>query len=160
MLPPSDPRWWRFFLGYLLFAGLLALALTPLYFLAEPTHRPLVVRLGATLLAVSVLVHLRRFVRAAITSQPASAFDRALRPLPPERHIAPLFLKLRNELRFSRADFGYFQRNLWPRILRLSRRRVGGSLSKAPEMPRGGFFRRGPSLAAFRQLISQIEERP
>ncbi len=161
MQPPSEPRWVRLFLGYLLFAGLLALALTPLYFEADPAYRPLVVRFGAALLALTVVIHLRRFVREAITTQPTSAFEQALEPLPAERHVAPLFQKLQGELRYSTADAGYFERNLWPRLLRLWRARAGDTLSAVPEMPRGRrFFRRAPSLATLDKLISQIEERP
>ena len=161
MLPPSEPRWLRLLLGYLLFAGLLALALTPLYFQAEPVHRPLVVRFGAALLAAIALVHLRRFVREAIEAQPASAFERALQPPLAERHTAPLLLKLKDELRYSLTDARYFERNLWPRILRLWGARAGDTPAVVPEMPRGTrFFQRGPSLAALRDLVAQIEERP
>ena len=157
---PSEPRWLRLFLGYLLFTGLLALALTPLYFEAEPVHRPLVVRFGAALLALIVVIHLRRFVRETIEAQPASAFERALLPPPTEQHIAPLLLKLRDEVRISTTDRRYFEDILWARILRILRERRRGP-SVAPEMPRGSrYFRRGPSLTALRDLIAQIEERP
>ncbi len=160
MLPPSDPRWWRLLLGYLLFTGLLALALTPLYFLVEPMHRPLVVRLGAALLTAIALIHLRRIARETLDAQPASAFERALLPPPTEQHIAPLFLKLRDEVRNSTTDQRYFEDILWSRILRILRERREGP-SAAPEMPQGRrLFRRGPSLAALRDLIAQIEERP
>lgn len=160
MLLPPEIRWWRLLLGYLLFTGLLALALTPLYFLVEPVHRPGVVRLGAALLAAIALIHLRRIAREAIEAQPASAFERALQPPPTERHIAPLLLKLRDEVRISTTDRRYFEGTLWARILRILRERSGGP-SAAPEMPRGSrYFRRGPSLTALRDLIAQIEERP
>jgi hypothetical protein len=160
MLPPPETRWWRLLLGYLLFTGLLALALTPLYFLVQPAHRPGVVRLGAALLAMVALIHLRRIARERLEAQPASAFERALQPPPTEQHIAPLLLKLRDEVRISTTDRRYFENILWARILRILRERRRGP-SAAPEMPRGSrYFRRGPSLTALRDLIEQIEERP
>jgi hypothetical protein len=160
MHPPSESRWSRTFLGYVLLVGLLALAMTPLYLLVEPAHRPMVVRLGATLVAVVALLHLRRIARATVEAQPPSAFEQALRLPPPELHVAPLLLKLRDEVRISRTDQRYFEHILWARILRILRGRGGGE-SAVPEMPRGRrFFRRGPSFAALRDLVGQIEERP
>jgi len=160
MLLPPEIRWWRLLLGYLLFAGLLAVALTPLYFLVQPAHRAGVVRLGAALLAAIALIHLRRIAREAIEAQPASHFERALQPPLTEQHIAPLLLKLRDEVRISTTDQRYFEDILWSRILRILRGRAEGSTA-APEMPHGHrFFRRGPSLTALRDLIAQIEERP
>lgn len=161
MQSPLDRRWSRLFVGYLLFVMLLDVALTPVYFLVESPHRPTVVRLGGALVVGIAVIHLRRIVRERIEDQPPSNFALALHQAITEPHDAPLFLKLRNEVRFSGTSHQYFEHVLWPRILALLARQSGRPPVIAPVIPAGRrLFRRGPSLAALRDLIAELEERP
>ena len=161
MLQSPEWRWLRLLLGYFLFLGILVLAMTPIYFYADPTHRPTVVRLGGALFLGIVLIHLRRIAREWLDAQPPSAFEAALHRVPPEPRLAPLYVKLRDEVRFSARSQAYFARVLWPRILRLCARRAGQTLAAVPAMPDGRrLLRRGPSLGTLRGLIARIEERP
>jgi hypothetical protein len=160
MLPPTEARWTRIILGYVVFGGLLALASTPVYFSAEPAHRPMVVRTGAALLAGVALIHMRRIARASVDAQPDSAFEEAIRSPAVEPRFAPLLLKLRDEVRISRKDQRYFEHVLWARMLRILLDRQGRA-SAPPEIPQGRrSLRRGPSLEILRDLIAKIEERP
>jgi hypothetical protein len=161
MVQSPERRWLRLLLGYLLFVGILVLAMTPIYFYAAPSHRPTVVRLGAVLFLGIALIHLRKLAREWLDAQPPSAFEAALHRAPPEPRIAPLFVKLRDEVRFSARSQAYFANVLWPRILRLLAARTGQPLAAAPAMPDGRhLLRRGPSLTTLQDLIARIEERP
>lgn len=161
MVQSPERRWLRLLLGYLVFLGILVLAMTPVYFYADPSHRPTVVRLGGALFLGVVLIHLRRLAREWLDAQPPSVFEAALRRAPPEPRLAPLFVKLQDEVRFSARSQAYFEHVLWPRILRLLARRAEQRLAATPVMPGGRWLlRRGPSLATLRDLITEIEERP
>jgi hypothetical protein len=151
----------KLLLGYLVFLGVLVLAMTPIYFYADPSHRPIVVRLGGALFLGIVLIHLRKLAREWLDAQPPSAFEAALHRVPPEPRLAPLYVKLQDEVRLSAKNQAYFERVLWPRILRLCSLRAGQRLAAAPGMPGGRrLIRRGPSLSTLRDLIGRIEERP
>jgi hypothetical protein len=103
------------------------------------------------------LLHVGREVRARVRPEAPSPFERALRPARLEPELAPLFLKLRDEITFSRTSQGYFEHVLWPRVLALA----GESLLEG--RPRPAWRRllgRGPSLAALRALTTRIEEPP
>jgi len=155
-----ERRWPRILLAYLLFLGILVLAVTPLYFYAEPSHRRMVVSLGSGLFLGVVLIHLRRLVQEQLDAQPFSAFEAALHRAQPEPVLAPLFVKLRDEVRYSVRSQAYFAGVLWPRILRVLALREGRRLAEAPAMPGGRrLLRRGPSLTSLRNLIARIEER-
>jgi hypothetical protein len=159
-MPPSpERRTLRVLGGYVLFVGLLGLALTPLYLYAEPPDRPLVVRLGTGAVLGVALVHLARVVRGWIAAQPPSAFERALGRPPVEPRLAPLFVKLRDELRFSTTSEAYFKDVLEPRLHRLlaDRGQPTGGLPMARSRKRR-WLRRGPSLATLHDLITRIEE--
>ena len=161
MVQSPERRWLRLLVGYFLFLGILVLAMTPIYFYADPPYRPTVVRLGSALFLGVVLIHLRKLVREWLVAQPPSAFDAALSRVAPGPRLAPLYVKLRDEVRFSSKSQAYFANVLWPRILRLSALRIGQRLAVAPPMPGGRrLLRRGPSLATLRDLIARIEERP
>lgn len=161
MVQLPERRWLRLLLGYLVFLGILVLAMTPVYFYADPSHRPTVVRLGGALFLGIVLIHLRKLAREWLDAQPSSAFEAALHRTPAEPRFAPLFLKLRDEVRFSAKSQAYFAHVLWPRILRLLAARTGQRLAAAPVTPRGRrLLRRGPSLTTLQDLIARIEERP
>jgi len=156
-----ERKWLKLGAGYLLFLGILVLAMTPIYFYAEPSHRSMMVRLGSALFLAVVLIHLRRLVQEQLDAQLPSAFEAALHRAQPEPVLAPLFLKLRDEVRFSARSQAYFAHVLWPRILRLlTTLRAGQRLAAAAEMPGGRrLLRRGPSLTTLQDLITEIEER-
>ncbi len=157
--PPLNRRWLRLLAGYLVFVGCLALVVTPVYLYVEPSHRPEIVRLAAVVVVGIALIHLRGIVRERIDAQPVSAFELALRRAPMEPRLAPLFLKLRDEVRFSTTSQKYFERVLWPRILALLARGPGAQPAVLPVMPAGRrLLRRGPSLGTLRNLIGRIEE--
>ena len=161
MVESPERRWLRLLLGYLLFLGILVLAMTPIYFNADPSNRPTVVRLAGALFLGIVLIHLRKLARQWLDAQPPSAFEAALHRAPPELGLAPLYVKLRDEVRFSEKSQAYFEHVLWPRILRLLALRAGQPLAAVPVMPGGRrLLRRGPSLTTLRNLIAGIEERP
>jgi hypothetical protein len=147
-------------LGYLLFLGILVLAMTPIYLYADPSNRPAVVRLAGALFLAVVVIHLRRIVREGIYRQPSSAFELALHRATPEPRLDPFFLKLRDEVRFSNKSQAYFEHVLWARILRLVALRTGQRVAAVPAMPGGRrLIRRGPSLTTLRDLMARIEER-
>jgi hypothetical protein len=162
MFPPPERRWLRLLAGYLVFVGCLALIVTPLYLYVEPSYRPVVIRLAAAVVVGIALLHLRGIVRERIDAQPASAFELALHRTPMEPRLAPLFLKLRDEVRFSTTSQKYFERVLWARILAVLVRGPGGRVPAVPPvMPAGRrLLRRGPSLRTLRNLIGRIEESP
>jgi hypothetical protein len=156
-----ERRWLRVFGGYLLFLGLLSVAVTPVYSYVEPSNRPTVVRLGGALFLGVVLIHLRKLVRKWLDGQPPSAFEAALRRVPPEPRLAPLYVKLRDEVRFSAKSQAYFEHVLWPRILRLLTLRAGQRVAAVPAMPGGRrLLRQGPSPTTLQDLIEEFEERP
>jgi len=161
MPPPPERRWPGIAAGYGVLAGLLLLAGTPAYHYAEPPSRPLVVRLAVGVMLGVALLHVGHEVRARVRPEAQSPFERARRPPRPEPELAPFFLKLRDELTFSRASRGYFEHILWPRLLALVAGRVGGpSLEGRPRPAWRRLLGRGPSLASLRTLITRIEEQP
>ena len=161
MPPPPERRWPGIAAGYAALAGLLLLAGTPAYYYAEPPTKPLVVRLAVGVLLGVALLHVGREVRARVRPETPSPFERALRPPQPEPALAPVFLKLRDELTFSRAGQGYFEHILWPRLLALVAGRAGEPSVESPPRPVWRrLLGRGPSLTALRTLMTRIEEPP
>jgi hypothetical protein len=161
MLTPADRRRLKIFGGYFLFIGLLFLALTPLYLYAGPSERPLVVRLGGGAVLGVALIHLARGVRGRVAEQAVSAFERALHRPPVETRMAPLFVKLRDELRFSVTSRQYFVDVLEPRLRCLAAGRYPRTPGLPPVQPRRRRrLGRGPSLATLDDLITRIEEQP
>jgi hypothetical protein len=159
MPPPPERRWPGIAAGYGVLAGLLALAATPAYYYAEPPTKPLVVRLAVSILLGSALLHVGREVRDRIRPDAPSSFERAGRPRQPEPELAPLFVKLRDELAFSRRSQGYFAHVLWPRLLALAARQPGPPALESPPRPAWRrLLKWGPSLAALRNVITRIEE--
>lgn len=154
-----ERRRWQWAAGYLVFLVCVWIALAPVYSYVESPYRAAVVRAGAALVLGVALIQLRGAVKRHNAAQPSSAFDGAVNRGPNEPDLAPIFLKLRNEVRFSTEDQRYFENALWPRVLRLLAGRDQRSRKGAPAMPAGRrWIRRGPSLAALRDLIAQIEE--
>ncbi|MBI4012359.1 MAG: hypothetical protein HY359_08640 [Candidatus Rokubacteria bacterium] len=155
MPPPPERRWPGLVASYTIFLTLLALAATPAYLFLEPANRPAVVRLAVALVVGVVLIHLLRVARARLAAQPPSAFEAALVPTRPEARHAPLFVTLRQEVRFSVARRSYFEHVLWPRLGELAAAR-GIPIALPGARPLG----RGPSLATLRDLVEKIEGRP
>ena len=160
MPPPPERRWPAVLAGYVVLVGLVGLAGTPAYLYVEPAAKAAVVRLLAAVILGVGLIHLLRVVRAWIDEQPPSAFERALARPRAEPHLAPVFVRLRDEIRLSTQSQGYFAHVLWPRINALVVGRFGGPPETGPAKPPGRrLLRRGPSLATLRDLIAEIEER-
>ena len=156
---PPERRRWHWGAGYLLFLVCVGIALAPVYFYVESSYRAAVVRAGAVLVLWVALIRLRGAVRRHNEGQPPSAFEAALHRGPVEPRMAPIFVKLRDEVRASTSDQGYFENTLWLRMQRMitSRGRPAGRVG--PAMPSGRrWLRRGPSLAALRDLITRMEE--
>jgi hypothetical protein len=158
MPPSSEHRWLRVLGCYLLLLVLVGLVGTPIYLLTEPSNRAIVVRLATAVVLMVALLHLRGVARRQISAQAPSSFDRAMHGNPVEPHWAPLYVKLRDEVRFSMASQPYFANVLWPRLQALRARRLGRAPGTDPAMPAGRrWLRRGPSLATLRDLTGRIE---
>jgi len=130
----------------------MVLAAIPGYLVLNPSWRPVAVRFACAVIVVIGCIRVIRSVRRSIEGDPPSALDAP--PLAP-RHPAldEHFLRLRNDLAFSRGSRRYFDAFLWPRL-----RMIGGADLPAPA-ERRGMRRRGPSLSALERLIAEIEGR-
>lgn len=161
MPPPPERRWPRIVARYAIFAGLLGLAGTPAYYYAEPPAKPLVVRLVVGILLGVALVHVRGELRARMQARPLPALEAARRVPTPEAELAPAFLKLRDELRYSRASQSYFMHILGPHLLALVARRGEAALPEVPARPTWRrLLGRGPTTSGLETLITRIEELP
>jgi len=129
------------------------LAAIPGYLVLGPSWRPLAVRAACGVIVVIGCIRVVGSVRRSIEGDPPSALDAP--PLAPRRPaLDEHFLRLRNDLVFSRGSRRYFDSFLWPRL-----RRIGGADLPAPAEKRG-MRRRGPSLSTLDHLIAEIERRP
>jgi hypothetical protein len=156
---PPERRRWHGVAGYALFLVCVCIGLAPVYVYVEATYRAAVVRAGAVLVLWVALTRLRRAVRRHTEGQPPSAFEGALNRSLIEPHMAPIFVKLRDEVRVSTSDQEYFENTLWLRMQRMIARRDRPAGRVGPAMPSGRrWLRRGPSLAALRDLITRMEE--
>ena len=154
-----ERRRWHWVAGYLLFLVCVCIALAPVYVYVESTYRAAVVRAGAALVLGVALIQLRGAVRRHKDGQPPSAFEEALNRGPIAPRTAPIFVKLRDEVWFSTLDQRYFENTLWPRMQRLLASRDRSTRRVGPAKPGGRrWLRRGPSLAALRELVTHIEE--
>ncbi len=147
---PSHAERARFRLAaYGLLAVLVLLAAIPGYLRLDSSWRPLVVRLACAAIVVFGCIRVTRAVRRSIEHEPPSVLDT---PPPASRHptVDERFLRLRDDLVFSRRSQRYFDVFLWPRL-----RDLGGA-DLAPPVTRR---RRGPSSSAVERLISEIERR-
>jgi hypothetical protein len=159
MPPRPERRWPGILAGYLILGGFLTLVGTPLYLSAEPADRPTVVRVLVAVALGLALIQLVGTVRRWVRAQPPSAFERALGRGRDDPGLAPIFVTLREEVRFGAASQPYFERVLWPRLLALAARGWGRVPVGWPTKPAGRWlFRRGPSLATLRRLLAEIEE--
>ena len=138
--------------GYGFLFVLVILGALPGYLMVDPSWRSVALRLVGALLVVVGCVRVVRSVRRSIEGGPPSALDA---PFPPPRLPArdERFLRLRDDLVFSRASRRYFDTVLWPRL-----RKLGGDDLPAPPKG-GGILRGGPSLRTLDRLIAEIEHR-
>lgn len=129
---------------------LVVLAAIPAYLLVAPAWRPLAVRLACSVIVVFGCTRVVGSIRRSIEDDPPSALDA---PPPPPRRPAldDRFVRLRDDLVFSRRSRHYFDTFLWPRLRRL------GAADPAPPAERR---RRGPSLRTLERLIAEVERRP
>jgi hypothetical protein len=148
--------------GYAAFGTLVSLAALPIVLAAQPANRPFVVRLAASLVLAVALGHIRGAARRAVDAEPPSAFDQALRRRRVERPDLDRQLReLLDDVRFGPASQRYWSRVAWPRLTALAERLPGRPLLVEP--PRSRLSRllgRGPSLAALRDVVARLEQRP
>jgi hypothetical protein len=131
-------------------AVLVGLAAIPAYLVVAPAWRPLAVRLACAVIVIFGCTRVVGSVRRSIEDDPPSALDA---PLPPRRRpvLDERFVRVRDDLVFSRRSRHYFDTFLWPRLRKL------GAAEPAPPAERR---RRGPSLRTLERLIADIERRP
>jgi hypothetical protein len=132
-------------------AALVALGGTPVYVWVEPSWRPLVARLAGGLVLGVALLQLRRVVADRVEAGGVSALDAARDSRGPEPGLPHHFADLVSDVRTARRSRRYFETVLWPRLEALAGRPLA-----PPALRRG----RGPSLAALRDVIAEIERRP
>lgn len=136
--------------AYALVAALVVLAAIPGFLTLDTTWRPLALRLAGAVIVIIGCVRVVGSVRRSIEDEPASALD-APPPAPRRPALDDRFLRLRDDLVFSRRSRRYFDMFLWPKLSK-----VGGADLAPPAMRR----RRGPSWSALERLIAEIERRP
>jgi hypothetical protein len=132
----------------LLLAGVVLLATVPVYVYVEPSWRPLVGRLAAAFVVGVALLQLRRALVEQLSAAAPSALDEARGRRAPEPGVPHHFRDLVNDVRAARRSRRYFEEALWPRLVGFAAR----PLPRPPARPG-----RGPSLAALRDALDQIE---
>jgi hypothetical protein len=133
-------------LGAIVFVGTV-----PAYVYVEPGWRPLVARLGASLVLGIALLQLRQALVDRLRQRPGSPLDEARRRGGAEPSVPHHFLDLTRDVRAALRSRRYFDEVLWPRLTAFTSR----PLVRPPVRPG-----RGPSLARLREVISAVEEQP
>jgi hypothetical protein len=145
---------------YAALSAVVTLVAVPVSVALDPAQRPAVIRMAAAVIVGVMLIDLIRVVRALFEAQPPSAFGAALEPVTSPPSIDRGFREARDELRGGAASEIYFSRVLWPRLLALADRVPGRPSLAPPARSRvRRLLRRGPSLAALRDLIAALEGR-
>jgi hypothetical protein len=152
----------RVLVGYAALATLVGLAALPIAISTEPASRPLVIRLAVGVFLAVVLAHIRGAAGRAVDLEPRSAFDRALQPVRAEKiPVDRQFRELLDDVRFGPASQRYWSRVAWPRLCALAERLPGRPQLVEPARTRlRRLLGRGPSLAAVRDLVTRLEQRP
>jgi len=149
MSPPSDRS-----LSGLVARGFLAVLLLlvgiPAYLALSPAWRPIALRAACALLVVASSLRVVRAARGAVGRPAPSPLDAPPAPAP-EVETDERFLRLRDDLIYSRRSRRYFDVVLWPRIAELAET----PLPRPPE--RRQLPRIGPSLYTLEQLIGKVE---
>jgi hypothetical protein len=161
MSAPDRRRALRLLGGYAALTTVVGLGTLPIAVAAAPANRPLVIRLAASVVLTVALLHIRSAARQAVDAEPASAFDRALRrPLAEKPEVDRQFRELLDDVRFGPASQRYWSRVAWPRLTGLAERLSGSPLLEEPPRSRlRQILGRGPTLAALRDLVAQLEAR-
>jgi hypothetical protein len=139
--------------GYGFLVVLAVLAAIPGYLTLDPTRRPVAMRLACALIVIVGCARMVGAVRRSIEADAPSALD-APPPAPRPPALDERFLRLRDDLAFSRGSRRYFDVFLWPRL-----RGLAGADLRAPA-ERRGILRGGPSWRELEHLIAEIERRP
>jgi len=131
-------------------AVLVLLVAIPAYLALSPVWRPIGLRAACALLVVTGCLRVVRAVRGAVGRPAPSPLDAPPAPAP-EVDVDERFLRLRDDLIYSRRSRRYFDVVLWPRIRELA----GAPLSPPPARRR--LPRIGPSLYTLERLIGDAE---
>ncbi len=139
--------------GYALLAGAGTLVAIPAYLMVAPAWRPLVMRLACAVVVMLGGLRIVGSVRRGLEGAPASALDA---PPPAGAHPAfdERFLRLRDDVRFSRGSRRYFDTILWPRL------RALGATEPPFVDARSAWRRRGVSWRELDDAIADLERRP
>jgi len=157
----SEVNWFRVFSGPAAFAGLVVLVTVPISIAFDPAMRPALIRVAAALILGVTLIRLSREVGVRFEAQPRSAFEAALSPVKTPPSVDQRFLDLRDEIRLAAVSDRFFRRALWPRLLTLADRLPHHPVLVPPARSRGRrLLRLGPPVAALRDVIADLEERP
>ncbi len=148
-------RVWIGLLGrYLVLVIVLGLIATAVYAVVDADNRPTVVRFAVAAFVAVVLIHAHNYMRQQLEGAPQSAFDEARRGQPAEIKIAPMVVRLAENVQRGVASPRYFKESLWPRLVRLSEER--GCREGLQEPTGRRWPRRGPPLSAIAELIRRI----
>lgn len=162
MAEPARRPVLRVLVGYAALATLVGLAALPIVVSAEPATRPFVIRLAVGVFLAVVLADIRGAAGRAVDLEPPSAFDRALTPARAEKiPVDRQFRELLDDVRFGPTSQRYWTRVAWPRLGALAERLSGRPQLEEPARTRmRRLLGRGPSLAAVRDLVTRLEQRP
>jgi hypothetical protein len=127
------------------------LAAVPVYVWVEPSWRAFVARLAAAFVVGVALLQLRRALVEQLEAGGDSGLDAARDRRAAEPAVPYHFLDLVGDLRAAARSRRYFDTVLWPRLEALA----GRPLVRPPLR-----WGRGPSLAALRRVIADIEAQP
>jgi hypothetical protein len=134
--------------GFLVVLALLVAI--PAYLALSPAWRPIALRAACALLVVAGSLRVVRAVRGSVGRPAPSLLDAPTAPSP-EVEVDERFLRLRDDLIYSRRSRRYFDAVLWPRMNELA----GAPLSRPPE--RRQLPRLGPSLYTLERLVGDVE---
>ena len=148
-------RAWLGLLGrYLVFVTVLGLIATSVYAAVDADERSAVLRLAVAAFVTVVLIHIYGHLRQQLEGAQPSAFDQARRGQPVEAKVAPMVVRLKENVQYSVAGPRYFKEMLWPRLVQLSEERGRRELLQEPRAR--PWLRRGPPLRAIAELVRRI----
>ena len=129
-------------------AGVVLLAVVPVYVFVEASWRTLVTRVAVAFVLGVALLQLRGVVAARLARAGGSPLEQELaRPGP--LAAGPLrFEELIDDVRATRRSRGHFERIMWPRLTALAGRPLARPSTR---------LGRGPSLGDLRRMIAEIE---
>lgn len=152
-MPERARRPHRRLVGGAVLLALVALAAMPAYLALPPSWRQVGVRLLCGAAVIAGCVRALRWARGAAAPSVVSPLD-APAPPPAVPELDARFLALRDDVIYGARSRRYFDVILKPRLDALA-----GTETLPPPAPRRGLRRRGPSLRALAELVTQIERR-